>query len=297
MRIVHIDSGREMRGGQWQAYYLMRGLAEAGVECAVLAPRDSPLYERAAQAGWEARPLSLVRLWRLLRGADVVHAHTGRAHTLAAAAGVRRLVVARRVAFPVRPGPASRWKYGRAAKFIAVSEHVKRTLLAAGVAEKKITVIPDGVPLLPPAGGGRVVAPATEDPRKGAELTRRAAELAGVRVHFSTDLTGDLREAALLVYLTTEEGLGSAALLAMSAGVPVIASAVGGLREVVEDGVTGLLTENRPEAVAAAIRALMEDPGRRAELGRRGRERVQEKFSLGGMVEATLAVYREVLAC
>ena len=59
----------------------------------------------------------------------------------------------------------------------------------------------------------------------------------------SQHLEADLRDAAMLVYLTASEGLGSGALLAMSAGVPVIASRVGGLPEIVRHRETGLLVE------------------------------------------------------
>ena len=61
---------------------------------------------------------------------------------------------------------------------------------------------------------------------------------------------------ALFLYITHSEGLGSAVLLAMAAGVPVIASNVGGLPEIVEHERTGLLTENTAQAIANAIRRL-----------------------------------------
>ena len=46
MRILHLDSGREMRGGQWQALRLMEGLAAAGVDQTLLARAGSPLFKR-----------------------------------------------------------------------------------------------------------------------------------------------------------------------------------------------------------------------------------------------------------
>ena len=287
-----------MRGGQWQALYLMRGLREAGHDCALLAPAGSPLSKHAATDGFDARRLGLPRLWRLGRRADIVHAHTGRAHALAALAGAPRLVVSRRVAFPVQRGWASRWKYSRAARFIAVSEHVRQALLEADIAGERISVVYDGVPLLEQARPSRrVIAPATDDPRKGSRLVREAAERAGVEVHFSSNLAAELREAGLFVYVTEQEGLGSGALLAMAAGVPVVASRVGGLEEVVEHGVTGLLADNDPETLASSIRTLLEDRATAAEFGRRARERIKQRFSLEEMVNGTLNVYREVLGC
>jgi glycosyltransferase involved in cell wall biosynthesis len=73
----------------------------------------------------------------------------------------------------------------------------------------------------------------------------------------------------------------------MSHGVPVIASAVGGLPEVVIDGETGLLIPpGDEEALARALEALLRDPERGAEMGRRGRQRAREEFDLEDEIEA-----------
>ena len=48
MRVLHLDAGREMRGGQWQVLRLMEGLATAGVESTLLARPGAPLYPRCA---------------------------------------------------------------------------------------------------------------------------------------------------------------------------------------------------------------------------------------------------------
>ena len=296
MRSLHIDTGREMRGGQWQALYLMEGLAARRIDCTLMARSGSPLAVAARERGIAVVRPGLARIWSEARRADIVHAHTGRAHTLAAVAGAGNLVVSRRVAFPVGDGLASRWKYGRAARLIAVSEHVRGLLSRAGVAPDKVRVVCDGVPLLSPARLTRkVLAPATDDARKGSALAREAARIAGVEVQFSANLPEDLREAGLFLYLSEQEGLGSGALLAMSAGVPVVASRVGGLPEAVEHGVTGLLVDNEAEAVAEAIRRMLGDDAWRAELGRRARARVEERFTLGRMVDETRKVYEELL--
>ncbi len=89
------------------------------------------------------------------------------------------------------------------------------------------------------------------------------------------------------------EGLGSAALAAMSAGVAVIASRAGGLPEAVADA--GILVENQPEAFAAAIRRLLDNPELAREMGRGGRERVEKQFTIDIMVRQTEAAYAEVL--
>jgi glycosyltransferase involved in cell wall biosynthesis len=293
MRILHLDAGKEMRGGQWQALRLMEGLAAARVESTLLARRGGPLFEAARRGGWHVEPLSLVRVMLLARRHDLVHAHDARSHTLGVMVMTGRLVVSRRVAFPVR----SRWKYRHCRTYLVVSEFVKWILVAGGVPEEKIAVVYDGVPLLEPARGSSVVAPANaSDPRKGAPLAVEAARLAGVELKLSTDLERDLRDAAVLVYITHSEGLGSGALLAMSAGVPVVASDVGGLPEIIRHGENGLLVENTPQAIAAAVRQLLDNPALARRLGDAARRTVMERFTVDHMVRRTMEVYREVLA-
>ncbi len=291
MRILHVDSGKSMRGGQWQALLLMQGLRAAGVEQLLLAPTGSPLAEKAA-AVVEVRPLG----WRVVMAAagevDLVHAHDAKSHTMACLQRRKPLVVSRRVAFPVKRSPLSTWKYKRADKYIAVSRFVAGVLRAAGVPDGKITVVYDGVePAEQARSRGWIVAPATDDPAKGSSLLREA----GCDVRFSEDLKADLQYAALMAYITHAEGLGSAALMAMAAGVPVVASKVGGLIEVVQDGMTGFLVENRAEPIRAAMERILREPRLAQDMGTRARQRVKEMFSAELMVSRTLAVYREVL--
>jgi len=99
----------------------------------------------------------------------------------------------------------------------------------------------------------------------------------------------------MFVYITESEGLGSAILLAMSAGVPVIASNVGGIPEIVEHERTGLLIENSPEAIASAVRRLHGDRALAQSLAAEARRTVEQRFSVDRMVADTLAVY-EALA-
>ena len=293
MRILHLDAGKEMRGGQWQVLRLVEGLAAAGVESTLLARRDGPLFQAARQQGLRVEPWGLVRATLLARRHDLIHAHDARSHTLGAIVSSERLVVSRRVAFPV----GSAWKYRRARRYLAVSEFVKSVLVAGGVPEEKIAVVYDGVPLLEPARGSSVVAPANAgDPRKGAPLAVEAARLAGVELKLSTDLERDLRDAAVMVYITHSEGLGSGALLAMSAGVPVVASDVGGLPELIRHGENGLLVDNTPQAIAAAVRQLLDDPAFARRMGDAARRTVMEHFTVDQMVRRTMEVYRQVLS-
>jgi glycosyl transferase family 1/glycosyl transferase family 4 len=283
MRTLHVDTGREMRGGQWQALYLLERLKDA----TLLAPAQSPLLSEARKRGLEAYPLSVVALAKMARRADLVHAHDAKAHTLAALAGGAPLVVSRRVGFAVRRSIGSRWKYARAARYLAVSRYVAARLSGAGVQEERIRVVYDGVPIPSPgrAEPGRIVA-----------LASKSGAIPGFAIHSAGDLWQDLSTASVFLYVTEMEGLGSAALAAMAAGVPVIATRVGGLPEIVEHERTGLLVDSppAPEELAAAVQRLLDDPALAAEMGRQGREKVKRQFSIEAMVEGTLRVYEEV---
>jgi glycosyltransferase involved in cell wall biosynthesis len=93
------------------------------------------------------------------------------------------------------------------------------------------------------------------------------------------------------------EGLPLAVLEAMAAALPVVASRVCGTEEAVQDGVTGLLVEpGNPEALAFCLSELLSKPQWAAQLGARGRERVEQAFSLSRVTRETLALYHDLLS-
>ena len=273
MRTLHIDTGREMGGGQWQALYLAERLAGARL----FARSGAPLSMEAAKRG--------VAAGSLFDEADLIHAHDARAHTIAAIAGRKPLIVSRRVAFPIKRSFASRQKYARAAMYIAVSQLVAEQLREAEIPGERIRVVYDGVPI--PA------APSVGEPGRVLALRSKSARIHGIDLQFVSDLWQDLSTASIFVYASELEGLGSAVLAAMAAGVPVVASRVGGLPEIVEHGRTGLLVDDGD--FKTAVLALIDDPQRAAEMGRCGRQLVQQKFTIDRMVEQTKRVYAEVL--
>ena len=290
MRIVHLDTGRELRGGQRQLLLLAQGLADRGHQQVILARKGSALWRECARLGLDARPLR--NLGGEAAQADVVHSHDARAHSLAVlAASDKPLVVSRRVAFPPGAGMLSRWKYQRASRYLAVSEYVKAQMTAAGVAAEKISVVYDGVRLPSPDSAAPrerlVVAPATEDPRKGSALATEACRAAAVQLQFSRDLDKDLPRAALFLYLSHSEGLGSAILLAMANRTPVVASRVGGIPEIVEHQRTGLLVDNDAGAIGAAIRLSLDDPATAGERAEAAYRQVHERFTDAIMVAET----------
>jgi L-malate glycosyltransferase len=171
LSVLHIDTERGWRGGERQVFWLAQEMRRLGHRPIIAARPGDLLATRAAAAGLEVVPcdargeLDLRAAWKL-RGAiqrlkvDAVHAHTAHAVTIGAIAvlGTRvPLVASRRVDFPLRRGPISKRKYGRAARIIAVSEAVKRVLISSGVPAAQIDVVADGTdiarPMLPAANG------------------------------------------------------------------------------------------------------------------------------------------------
>jgi glycosyltransferase involved in cell wall biosynthesis len=111
------------------------------------------------------------------------------------------------------------------------------------------------------------------------------------------DVAALYRAAELVVHPVRWEGFGLALLEAMLAERPVVATAVSAAPELVEDGRTGLLVPpDDPDALAAAVGALLDDRERAAAFGRAGLERARTEFSVARMAERTAAVYEAALA-
>jgi glycosyltransferase involved in cell wall biosynthesis len=136
---------------------------------------------------------------------------------------------------------------------------------------------------------------------EGAEGQRleELARLLGIadRTHFLglvDDVPAACSELSLLMHTSDTEGTPRAVLEAMAAGVPVVATAVGGVPALVQDGVTGCLTAPRDSvALARASLALLADPGRARCMGERGRLRVAASFTISGMAVRVEELYRQ----
>ncbi len=281
MKTLHIDTGREMRGGQWQVLYLIERLKDA----TLLAPEESPLLGQAQKRGVAVRGLTWRTLWSLSKQCDVVHAHDAHAHSMAAIAGRGPLVVSRRVGFPIQSGFWSGRKYAFPKLYLAVSKFVAMRLHDRGIEWTRIQVVHDGVPV--------PETPADSRPGRVVALASKPVQIPGVSVDLTSNLWEDLSTASVFVYKSDLEGLGSAALAAMAAGVPVVASNVGGLPEAVEHERTGLLVSDGD--FETPVRRLLADPEWARQLGAAGRERVKAEFSVDRMVEQTEAAYRGIL--
>ncbi|MCJ7500173.1 glycosyltransferase family 4 protein, partial [bacterium] len=100
----------------------------------------------------------------------------------------------------------------------------------------------------------------------------------------------------LVIHPALMEGLGVSLLQAASAGVPIVGTRVGGIPEIVRDGVNGyLVPPSDTPAVTQATLKVLGDPDHGRQLGRNSKKIVSENFSIDAMVEGNLSIYREVL--
>ena len=328
-RVLHVDTATEWRGGQQQLVYLLQGRpgdAWAGVPDGALAARLGPPTIRLRPGADPRNVLALRRGLARLGDVTLVAAHTPHAHGLGLLVKglsfggvIRPLVVHRRVDF----APRDPWKYRRADGIVAVSEGVRRVLVAAGVDEGAIRVVHDGVALreagpLDPAlariqevAGPRylcagalvphkghvhaveamVAVPGTlllagEGPLRGMLEARVHALGLSERVRFLgqvADLAALFAAVDVFVHPSVEEGMGQVVVEALGAGLRVVATTAGGIPEVVA-GVGELVRPADPAALASAmVRAMARPPGP-------ARERAAQ-FSVARMVAGTTAAY------
>ena len=150
-------------------------------------------------------------------------------------------------------------------------------------------------------GGSGDAASATEDAeaRRLMDAARAAGVADRVRLHgrvSQADMPAVMRTADVVVCAPWYEPFGIVPLEAMASGVPVVASAVGGLTDSVVDGVTGILVPPRdPAAIADALGELRADPARRRALGRAGRDRMEHGYSWATVAARTADAYRAVI--
>lgn len=361
LKVLHLDTGYEMRGGQWQLLALARGLRDRGHRQALVCPPGSGLEAFASREGFDTHGLSfrgvgavasIFRLRGLIRGFNIIHAHDGRGQTFSLLASrfarssvpVKR-VASRRVVFLPRGRFVHRLKYNRGCHgVIAVSAFVRDLLLQSGIATAKVQVIPDGIDFpisLPDPAARREMRRGFQieegdfaighagafTHEKGQDIAiqafqRAAANLPSARLllagegemkqpltrkygldnqkqrirlmGYVDDLGPFMNSIDLFLMPSLAEGLGSAALIAMAHGVPVIASRAGGLPEIVEDGITGWLTEpGSPAGLAEKIAEAASHPELLRPMGAKAREKAKG-FTNAIMVAKTESFYQQI---
>lgn len=110
------------------------------------------------------------------------------------------------------------------------------------------------------------------------------------------DIPDILKSLDIFVLPTLQESLPQSVMQAMAMGRPVIATTVGGLPEVVEDGISGILVEpENPHALSEAVISLLKDKERMKKMGDAGRKIAQEKYSVDAMVERMYNFYESLI--
>jgi glycosyltransferase involved in cell wall biosynthesis len=262
----------------------------------------------------------------------ILTVHTSLHHTLAVS-DLRSAILKR------LGGPIERWGEHSAEAVLVITPRLKRLLLADGVDENRIHLIPPGVNpslfegpfedpfanirrprvlfvgrLAPQKGVGTLVAAADllEDPSAqvvlvgdGPERSKleQEAKRIGVtdRLHFVGFFAHDrlpavLAHADLLVLPSIYEELGTVLLEAMQAALPIVASRTGGIPDVIEDGVNGILVPpGHPEELAHAINCLLADRDLARRLSEGAQQRVKD-YDWEVLAERVLRVYQGVTA-
>ena len=158
MRPLGVDLGRDYRGGQHQALLLLRGLVARGHAPALITLRDSLLARRATDSGITVhsvppgcrRPSAALAIRRLVQKKQVDIVHANEPHALSSAWLARAhwslpVIVSRRIALPLSTNPFSLARYRAAARIVAVSHFVAKSVVASGFGGDCVDVIYDGV--------------------------------------------------------------------------------------------------------------------------------------------------------
>ena len=366
MKILQVISSSGMYGAEAVILNLARGLRTAGHPCVlgVFANSLNPnlqLHQRALEEGipsysfpcksqLDRKAIRHIRDLAAETGADIIHTHGYKADVYTRMAMLDTGIPLVSTCHNWLDEDWRAYLYGLADRYVlrsfprvvAVSEEVRQRLLAAGVPQERVRVIPNGIDSRPfmvkrstdpidwsqdrPAVVGMVARLSAE---KGVDLfLRAAAQVAGAIPHVRFVVVGDgpdrqelealidelrLRPFAsmlgrrndmpaqyasfdLLVSSSRKEGLPITILEAMASGLPLVATAVGDVVNVVRDGETGIvLPAGDPGPLALAIVDLLRDGEKRRRLGSAARQLVESQYSAQRMSNDYLDTYKDAM--
>jgi glycosyltransferase involved in cell wall biosynthesis len=166
--------------------------------------------------------------------------------------------------------------------------------------EKGVTTLLDAFPRVTELAERPVHLVVAGDGAQRGELEAHARRVDSTRIHFvghQEDIAPWLELGDVVAMPSERESFGLVAVEAMAQRRPLVASAVGGLTEIVEDGITGrLVSPGRPADLAAAIVDLLRSPATARKLGSFGYSRYRELFTMETMVSGFLRCYRELMS-
>jgi glycosyltransferase involved in cell wall biosynthesis len=360
MKILHVETGRNLYGGALQVFYLLRGLRNKNCSNILVCPESSEISNAASSCvdRVHAIPMSgdldflfIFRLLKILRHErpDLVHLHSRRgADTLGAIAAKLAgipVLLTRRVDNPESRGVVA-IKYRLYTKIITISEGIKKVLISEGVAANRVQCIHSAVDTdkYKPAHNRIIIGPdfgfdnnsklvavvAQLIARKGHRYLieaipdilskvpearfvffgkgpiesdlRKHCDKLGISTKvcfagFRDNLDQLLPHLDLIVHPAAMEGLGVSLLQAAACGVPIIGTPVGGISEIVREGVNGcLVPPGNAEAIASRVIEILGDQSRLSRMGKAGRELVKKEFSISNMVDANFKVYNQMFS-
>jgi glycosyltransferase involved in cell wall biosynthesis len=365
MKILQVSSATTIGGGEVHVMDLCRALLERGHQVHLAVRPHSPLVDRLAPHPVAVHALPLrnsldIASARRMSGIiehhqiDLIHGHLARDYLVCAIAQRlakrTQLVLTRHHYLPLKNNWGYRRVVRRVGKIIAVSECVRRGLIASlGLSPNQVVTIPNWINLdeyqawpdgdraraqfgvrrryvigmigqITPAKGQQefiraaaLIASSRDDveflivgeeqntDRPFAERLRRLTHELKLSDHVKflgrvDDVSRLLAALTILVVPSWHEAFSIALIQAMAAGVPVVASNVGGPAEIITDGVTGLLVPPRQvDALAQAVNCLLDDPDLRAHLSLAGHREVEVRFEREKVINQIEAVYQAVV--
>lgn len=358
--VLHVATAHSWRGGEQQVAYLAGELQKKGIRQMILCSEGSAMQSFCLKEQIPCTAVSKrssVNLFYALKiksacrqhGFSLVHTHDSHAQTfavIAAMAGNRaKIIVSRRVDFPVSGNFFSRYKYNHpaVARILCVSEEIRRVMLPVISDPLKLVTIHSGTDVsrftgkrargilhreyhLPAgckiAGNISALAPHKDYPtfvrtarrlhqadeslrffiigdgpekEHIASLVRSAGlEDVVVMTGFRTDIPDVMPELDVMLITSETEGLGTTILDAFACGVPVVATAAGGIPEMIDDGKTGMLAAVGDDAsLAEKTHRVLTDPGLRTRLTEAARKSL-DAFSKEATAARTLTEYLAV---
>jgi glycosyltransferase involved in cell wall biosynthesis len=361
IKVMHIDTDKEWRGGQQQGFYLHKKLIEKNISSVFLCQKNSFLKEKlesenlshiSMKINGEADIFAGKKIARICREKNINILHLHDAHAMATGLWAKlfypslNLIGVRRVDYHIKKNIFSKYKYKspKMTKIIAISDEIKRILIEDGVLETKIEVIKSGVDIkkfshikksdflikelnLPNDAfiAGTVAALAGH---KDYPTFLKAAQIAVKKIPnlyfvsigdgpdreeifklrdelllkdkfilrgFQKDVGNHLKNFDVFILSSKTEGLGTSVMDAMAAGLPCLCCKSGGIPELIDDKINGLLVENQnPELLAEKITKLYENKKLREELSNNAFKKA-EQFSIDNTVEKNIELYEKLI--
>ncbi|MGZ5040505.1 MAG: glycosyltransferase family 4 protein [Usitatibacter sp.] len=359
LRILHTESSLGWGGQETRVLTEARGVARAGHDVLLAAPRESRIFAEAPRNGVPVAALPIARKGvrgliamrgMLSRGAfHVANTHSSTDSWLCALAcaslgDAPPIVRTRHISAPLPRNRATRWLYNRASdRIVTTGERLRAQVIAeTGADPARVVSIPTGIDLERYRPGERLVARAATGLPADARIVGIVATLRSWKGHtyllkalaamrrpeVLLVIVGDGPQRAALQALAdslgvagqvrftgnqddvapwmnafdvfclpsyANEGVPQALMQAMACALPVVATRVGSIDEIVEPDVTGVLVPPQNEVrLRVELSKLLDDEGRRRSLGEAAHAAAQARFGESLMVERMIAVFQDV---